>query len=103
LDTRRQGDTRDVCAGDGGHAGAAVEAARVAVYALFEWGGTLHQPRRPVRGCAVLRVLLMTRDRYLRGLRRRARRERWAPGLGDAVMVVVWSVGMAGLTWLLAQ
>jgi hypothetical protein len=51
----------------------------------------------------VLRVLLMTRDRYLRGLRRRARRERWAERRGDAVMVVVWSVGMAGLTWLLAQ
>ena len=38
--------------------------------------------------------------RYLRGLRRRARRQMWLDRHGDDLAVVLWSAGMVGIVWL---
>ena len=57
-------EARHLYGANGGRAqaGAAGEPLRIELHALFEWRGGVHEQAGPVRGCAVLRVLLVTRD-----------------------------------------
>ena len=106
MDTRRQGDTRDVCAGYGDDTRAPVGAVWVTVYAVCGWSRGVHQHARAVRRCAVLRVLLMTRDRYLRGLRRTARRRVWVarhPDRVDYAVTAFDTMLIVGLVWLMMR